>query len=746
MKIRKKLILLLLSIALTPALLISTVAYITISNQITNQTTAQLSSLAIKQDQKINALLLAKQQQLTGLVSSYEFRKALDDYVAAPNPVSLLAMNDILHAAKARFLDIEVASVVAPSGEVMTSTAASTVGTKLATSEYTLNTDKQSSIALHEDSKDGYNKLYIVNQVNTGKKLIAYLAFSFSIDDIVAAVQDYSGLGTTGETVVAQEDAQHNAVSLFPLRFDTEAALHAKLNTLQLLTRNNAVHKNLTDYRGKDVFVATRTLDITGWGLATKIDKDEAQAPIAGLRNAIIAIFTASVIVITLVAVYYARFFTAPIVTLTARTRQLIQGDFKQKMAVTSNDEVGMLASAFNTMTTKLEESYQVLEQKVVERTQTLNIKLQELANAKAKDDAVLQSIGEGMIVTDSSGYVLLMNDIAAELLGTDVGAAVGRKTLTLYNLYDDANQAIPAEERPLQVALKTGKKTVASAKCIRKDGAAVTLSITATPVWQQGAIIGAIQIVRDITREREVDRMKTEFISLASHQLRTPLSAIRWFTEMLLAGDAGELTGEQKEYTKNVADSTQRMIELVDSLLNISRIESGRIIVDPRPTDLNELVSGIVKDLEAKTSVKEQTLTISVHKELPKINLDPHLIGQVYLNLLTNAIKYTPKGGEISVFVSRKNDQVISQITDTGYGIPKSEQQKMFQKFFRATNIVKVETDGTGLGMYLVKSIVESSGGKIWFESEEGKGTTFWFTIPLSGMKAKQGQVVLGS
>lgn len=475
-------------------------------------------------------------------------------------------------------------------------------------------------------------------------------------------------------------------------------------------------------------------------------------APIFILGNAIILVFIIGLL--------------RPIKRLTQNTKEIAAGNFSKRVSITSQDEFGQLGGAFNDMAGKLQEVNKGLADKIKEKTKELREKVQDLEKAKgamlnmledlnvekqrveqekAKDEAILTSIGDGMIITDNKARILRINTVGAKMLEVIDPETVQSKAFAeAFAFWGKEEKRVSHELIPVYITLQTQQPAEEMFSYHLSNGHKLLVNMMASPVALNGKIIGTITILRDVTKEKEVDRMKTEFISLASHQLRTPLSAIKWFTEMLLSGDAGKLKTEQQDFAHNIYDSTERMIQLVNSLLNISRIESGRIIIDPKPTDLKELVQGIVNDLKAKTAHKEQNLIISVHESLPKINVDARLIGQVYLNLLTNAIKYTPKKGDITVLISKKDDQIISQVSDTGYGIPKNQQGRIFQKFFRGDNIIKVETDGTGLGLYLIKAIIDSSGGKIWFESEEGKGTTFWFSLPVSGMIAKAGEVTL--
>jgi len=361
-------------------------------------------------------------------------------------------------------------------------------------------------------------------------------------------------------------------------------------------------------------------------------------------------------------------------------------------------------------------------------------------------DEAIISSVGDGLIIIDRAGKILLMNPAAGRMLKRNTHGVKGQDLIQTVPAADKDGNIIPRDKRPLLTVLTKGQSFTNHAAnfYVRSDNTKFPAAITTSPINTNGEIVGAIITFRDITREKDIDRMKTEFISLASHQLRTPLSAIRWFLEMLLNGDAGKLNEEQARFLKNVNDSTMRMIALVNDLLNISRIESGRIIIDPKPTNLGDLLQEILKETKPKYEARRQRIIVSIHPKLPKINIDPDLIRAVFVNLINNSIKYTPEGDEITIIISIKDDMVITQVTDGGYGIPQKEQHRVFQKFYRGSNIVKKVLDGTGLGLYLVKSIIESSNGKIWFKSKEGQGTTFWFSLPLSGVKPRKGDVTI--
>jgi signal transduction histidine kinase len=228
------------------------------------------------------------------------------------------------------------------------------------------------------------------------------------------------------------------------------------------------------------------------------------------------------------------------------------------------------------------------------------------------------------------------------------------------------------------------------------------------------------------------IDKAKTEFVSLASHQLRTPLTSIGWYAEMLLAEDAGSINDEQKNYLNEIYKGNQRMVELVNSLLNVSRIDLGTFAIDPEAVNLEMLAQSVAQEQRPQTVAKKITLTLELAQSLPTMNADPKLLRIILQNLLSNAIKYTPDEGNVTLRINSKDKKVFIEVADTGYGVPDDQKDKIFTKLFRADNVREKDTEGTGLGLYLVKAIVEETGGSVWFESEQNKGTTFFVTLPI--------------
>lgn len=260
-----------------------------------------------------------------------------------------------------------------------------------------------------------------------------------------------------------------------------------------------------------------------------------------------------------------------------------------------------------------------------------------------------------------------------------------------------------------------------------------LVLEVTTTPIVREKEEIGTIVIVHDISREKMSERMKTEFVSLAAHQLRTPLSAIKWTLRMLLDGDLGEITEEQKNFIEKTYSSNERMISLINDLLNVTRIEEGRYLYKTALTDIESVIESVINYYKEEAENKKLKVELKKPKEkLPPVTVDVEKIKLAFQNIFDNAVRYNRIGGRVTVSLNCDKKEIEVIVKDTGLGIPNDQKERVFGRFFRAANVMRMETEGTGLGLFIAKNIVEAHGGKIWFESEENKGSAFHFTLPI--------------
>ena len=241
-----------------------------------------------------------------------------------------------------------------------------------------------------------------------------------------------------------------------------------------------------------------------------------------------------------------------------------------------------------------------------------------------------------------------------------------------------------------------------------------------------------------------QIDKAKTEFVSLASHQLRTPLTSINWFSQMLIDGDAGKMNKEQLDFMQQISESSERMVALVNDLLNVSRIDLQTFSIAPTDVDIKALARSISDEMKPTIDKKKIDFNLEIATKVNVVKADEKLMRMVMQNLLSNAIKYTPENGKVGFMIDHEQGNLRIRVRDTGVGIPKAQQKKIFSKLFRADNVRGIETEGTGLGLYIVKSVIDNSGGKISFDSVENVGTTFTVIFPPDGMMGRAGEKAL--
>jgi PAS domain S-box-containing protein len=354
------------------------------------------------------------------------------------------------------------------------------------------------------------------------------------------------------------------------------------------------------------------------------------------------------------------------------------------------------------------------------------------LEQAQARADALFQSIGVGAIATNEDGKIYRINKLALDILGYQRSEVIEKWFPKIVQATDKDGVKVSPINRPMTQAFLTGKPVSAKTYYKSKNGDNIPVSLTVSPILLQDRPIGAIEVFYDSTLENEVDRMKSEFISIASHQLRTPLSAINTYASMLSSGYKGELNDSQQEDMRIILSAVERMNELITNLLDISQLEAGALNVRLKETNLTQLLKRTLDQLNQFAATKEIDLTTDLLKDDIVIQCDPLLLGEIYSNLISNALKYTPQKGKVTISLKKEKQEVKFMVEDNGYGIPRQLQDQVFTKFFRASNIQKLETTGTGLGLYMVKQIAEVMNGRLWFKSREDKGSIFCFALPI--------------
>ncbi|MFA6476301.1 MAG: ATP-binding protein [Candidatus Paceibacterota bacterium] len=620
----------------------------------------------------------------------------------------------------------------------------------------------------------------------------------YSADDFYFVVSSENGLGDTEENFLINKDR----FFITPSRFlGEEVILKQKVETqnaencfdpkeIDYVTKNSYSsiasiedHPHVLqalDYRGVDITGTHSYIPETGWCLITKVDTADLLGYRFQLILFIILILLIVGLLILLLGFFSASTITKPIGLLTQFAEKIKKGDFESQSGVRSEDEVGQLAESFDLMVKAVKDSRSNIEKKVLEQTQELQTKAKELNDQKiailniledvegekdkteilAKDlekfKLAVDNASDHIVITDAEGVILYANKGVETISGYQPEEVIGKKAGSK-DTWGGLMEQIFYEN--MWDTIKVKKQTfVGGIRNRRKNGAEYDVLASISPVLDEnGEVKFFVGIEKDYTKEREIDKAKTEFVSLASHQLRTPLSAINWYAEMLLAGDAGPVNEEQKKYLQEISVGNQRMVDLVNALLNVSRLDLGTFTIEPEPTDISELAKSVLFELKSQIITKNLKIEESYDKTVPPTFLaDKKLLRIIFQNLLSNAVKYTKPEGKLEVkilsmpkdqiFGGKKilEDSIVVSVSDSGIGIPAGQRDKIFSKLFRADNARESETEGTGLGLYIVQSIINQSGGEVWFDSVENKGTTFYLRFPIGGMKKKEGSKTL--
>lgn len=427
-----------------------------------------------------------------------------------------------------------------------------------------------------------------------------------------------------------------------------------------------------------------------------------------------------TIIGISSIAIVFALSLTAyllvnilkPLHGLINAVKSIKAGDLNREIDIKTNDEIGELAQEFNSMTRRLQHYDQMNIKKLIEE--------------KNKSIAIVNSISDPIIVTDEDFKLMLINPACEEVFDIKQDRVLDRHILEVID-----NRAI---FQLIAQAVKGGykiQKGIENIIFLKVNDKEHYYNVIVTPILdKEDSIIGVVTIMQDVTHLKEVERMKSEFVSTVSHEFRTPLTSISMGVGLLLDGTLGEINQDQREIIAAIRDEGAHLAHLVNDLLDLSKMESGKMEMNIVPCHIDDTILAVARSFSELAASKKIDLSCDLRDILPEVYADPEKISVVLANLIGNALKFTPEGGKVDVFTKTDDQNLYVSVKDNGIGIPKEYHDKIFEKFVQVKKDIN-DSMGTGLGLAIAKKIIENHNGRIWVESEEGKGSTFTFTLP---------------
>ncbi|MFV1983684.1 MAG: PAS domain S-box protein [Thiohalomonadales bacterium] len=735
MNIKAKLILTFLSISLISIVISNSILYFHEKENATREILNHLESVASIQRTRIQGLYQQNMERLRLVASRTQLRISLDKYNQTGEILHQNKMNRIIADAKKSIDDFKVILIVALDGKVVAATNKSRIDQNITNTEIFYSGKKENRVNFFELDENQNLMVMFSGPLYLKEKLLGVLVIESSINTMMSSIKDYTGLGETGETVLATRTSQGDAVFIMPTRFNKDAALNLRINSNQTnipmiyaVNGDEKLFENYIDYRDKAVLAVTRYIKGPEWGLVVKIDKSEAFSYLIQMRNTVIAILIIFSIIIIIISIYISRQITQPIIKLTNTAKKIIEGDLFVRADETSNDETGLLGRTFNLMTASL-----------LSEQEKLNKSKEQLASSEALFRGVLESAIDGVLMVDNKGIILLANEALSNLTGFSIDELVGETVEKLVPASFDTHTHQREEyfKNPTTRPMDSGLNIFSC----RKDGTQFPVEVSLTPVvTEQGTVVAAI--IQDVTVRIQIEREKEQllkslelknaelerFTYTVSHDLKSPLVTISGFIG-LLEKDVAE-NNKERMYSdfEKIRDAANTMQHLLNDLLELSRI--GRETITRVDVAVEDLVNSVLKLLTATITTTQAK--IIVESELPTIHVEEARFKEVYLNLIENAIKYRRVGviPEIIIGVRRdinNSNKEVFFVKDNGIGIDARYQKKIFGLFERLSNA----NEGTGVGLAIVKRIMDIHDGRIWVESDGvGYGSTFNFVI----------------